>query len=240
MKPDKFPGSGSKLLVFFLFALAGLLVCAPCNAALPPGVVPITSEPSHKVLFENHLVRTIEARISKGKRSLFHEHRFDGFYVFFKTDGFVTEPYNGKPVSPNLQPGAVTFIPADKPYIHRVGALGGEDAHVSVVELLTPAKEAGTEIEVRFPPFALSLENPRGRIYRLKLGPGESTDVFTRPAGTAIFAITPGQLTEKPAGKSARTWAMTPGGFRWTDASEELTIRNAGQTPVELVEIEVF
>jgi quercetin dioxygenase-like cupin family protein len=232
--------SGSLLSVAFIMTLSGLLAPSLCHAELPAGVVPITSEPSHHVRLENGKVRIIEALIPKGEKSLFHEHRFDGFFVFFKADGFVNEPYEGKPMSPSLQTGAVQFIPANKPYIHRVGASENHDVHVSVVELLTPANEVAKETEQRFPPFEVSLENSRGRIYRLKLGPGESTDVFARPANTAIFAITSGQVTEKLEGKPAGKWELAPGKFRWTDSSEELTIKNDGQIPVELVEIEVF
>jgi len=32
------------------------------------------------------------------------------------------------------------------------------------------------------PSFKVALQNPRGRVYRLKPGPGEATGVFTCPA----------------------------------------------------------
>jgi quercetin dioxygenase-like cupin family protein len=215
-------------------------VCLSAVAELPAGVVPITSEPDHKVRFENGKVRIIEAHVPEGKKTLFHEHRYDGFFVFFKADGFVNEPYKGTPISPNLPAGAVQFIPANKPYIHRVGASGDQEVYVSVVELLSPARSTKKEADERFPPFVILMENSRGRMYRLRLNPGESSDKFTRPAGTAMFAITSGKITEKPHGKPTMTWDLAPGKFRWTDSGEELTLKNEGQTPVELVEIEVF
>ncbi|MDH3280437.1 MAG: hypothetical protein OEQ18_04835 [Gammaproteobacteria bacterium] len=240
MRTDKYSRSGNRPFVAFFLVLSGLLASSLCHAELPAGVVPITSEPNHKVRFENDKVRMIEARVPKGKKSLFHEHRFDGFFVFFKGEGLINEPYEGKLMSPNLKTGAVQFIPANKPYIHRVGASESQEVHVSVVELLTPAKDVTQAAEGRFPPFEVSLENSRGRIYRLKLSPGESIDVFTRPASTAIFAITSGQITEQYEGRPAKTWSLEPGKFRWTDSREDLTILNDGKIPVELVEIEVF
>lgn len=224
----------------FVAALCLNAMCLSAFGELPAGAVPITSEPNHKVTFENGEVRVIEAHIPEGKKTLFHEHRYDGFFVFFRADGFVNEPYEGSPVSPNLPTGAVQFIPASKPYIHRVGAAGTQEVYVSVVELLTPARSTAKEAEERFPPFEILLENSRGRMYRLRLKPGESIDEFTRPAGTAIFAITSGQVTEKSRGKPTRTWDLAPGKFRWTDSREQLTLKNEGQTLVELVEIEVF
>lgn len=234
MRSSKYIRSGN------LYFIALFLASSFCLAELPAGVVPITSEPNHKVRFENDKIRIVEARLPKGKKTLFHEHRFDGFYVFFKAEGFVNEPYEAKTISPDLQMGSVEFIPADKPYIHRVGASGSQDVHVTVVELLTPVNAVAKETELRFPPFEVSLENSRGRIYRLSLSPGESTELFTRPAGTVIFAITSGQIIEQSDVKATRRWELAPGRFRWIDSSEDLRIKNDGQMPVELVEIELF
>lgn len=220
---------------------ASFLLSSTCLAQLPAGVVPITSEPNHQVKFENGRVRMIEAALPNGKTSLFHEHQYDGFFVFFRSKGFVNEPFQGKRVVTDLQAGAVLFVPAENgPYIHRVSAGNDEPALVSVLELRTRTAGNTNASELRFPPFETALENPRGRIYRLKLKPGESSDVFTRPAGTAIFAISSGRISEQSAGKPTRMWDMEPGYFKWVDAKEELTIRNEGQVPVELVEIEVF
>jgi len=223
-----------------IFSVVGLTYASSCHAQLPDGVVPITSEPNHKVKFDNSQVRMVEASLPKGKTSLFHEHQYDGFYVFFRSKGFTSEPFHGKPVVTELPVGTVLFISADKgPYIHRVRAGRDEPALVSVIEL-KERKPISTASDSRFPPFEISLENARGRAYRLKLNPGESSDVFTRPAGTGIFAISSGRIGEKPEGKPARMWDIEPGHFRWADAKEELTIKNEGKVPVELVEIEVF
>jgi mannose-6-phosphate isomerase-like protein (cupin superfamily) len=224
-----------------VFSFVGLSFSLPCLAQLPAGVVPITSEPNHKVKFDNGRVRMIEAALPQGKTSLFHEHQYDGFFVFFRSKGFASEPLQGKPVVTNLPAGTVLFIPAENgPYIHRVSAGSDEPALVSVLELMARTAGSTTASELRFPPFEIALENSRGRVYRLKLNPGKSSDVFTRPAGTAVFAISSGRISEKPEGKPIRMWDIEPGYFRWVDAKEELTIKNEGQVPVELVEIEVF
>jgi len=224
-----------------LFSIAGLSFSSPCFAQLPDNVVPITSEPNHTVKFDNGRVRMIEAALPKGKTSLFHEHRYDGFYVFFRSKGFTSEPFHGKPVVTELPAGTVLFLPADKgPYIHRVSAGRDAPALVSVIELMARTPGSSTASESRFPPFEIALENARGRAYRLKLNPGESSDVFTRPAGTGIFAISSGRISEKREGMPIKMFEIEPGQFRWVDAKEELTIKNDGKVPVELVEIEVF
>ncbi len=92
----------------------------------------------------------------------------------------------------------------------------------------------------RFPPFEVVIDNPRGGLYRLKLGPSEAIDPFERPAATAILAISSGRISEQSAGRPDRLWDFEPGSFRWIEASEELAVRNEGSVPIELVEIEVF
>lgn len=231
-------------------ALAATLVScclgflAPLSVtALPPeGVIPITSEPEHKVRFDNGKVRMIEVVLPKGKATLFHEHLYDAFFIFFRAAEITSEPYKGKPVATTTPVGAVHFTSTTNgSYSHRVIATGKETVHVVAAELLIPAAaKSANAAQDRFPPFEVALDNSRGRIYRLKLNPGESVDVFTRPAGTAIFAITTGRISEKPEGKPVKLWDFEPGHFRYVETGEELTMKNESPATVELVEIEIF
>jgi hypothetical protein len=88
--------------------------------------------------------------------------------------------------------------------------------------------------------FKVVLENSRGRAYGMVLKAGESTGFFSRPANTGIFAVSGGRISETAEGKSARLWDSEPGDFRWSDASEKLTITNGSTSDVEFVEIEIF
>ncbi len=229
---------GAMLVSCFL----GFLAPLPGIAQTTGGVVPITSEPEHKIRFDNGKVRLVEVVLPRGKSSLFHEHRADAFFVFFRTAEITSEPFGGKPVATTTPAGSVQFrSTADGPYVRRVIASGEETVHVSALELLAPAApDPSSALQDRFPPFEIAMENSSGRIYRLKLGPGESTEAFTRPAGTAIFAISSGRVSEKPEGKPERLWDFEPGHFRWVETGEELSLRNESAIPIEWVEIEVF
>jgi hypothetical protein len=223
-----------------VFCCVGFLAPMSSVAQPPDGVVPITSEPDHKIRFDNGRVRMIEAVFPKGKASLYHEHRFDAFFVFFRTADVTDQPFGEKSAASRIRAGSVFFKSTEKgPYSHRVIAAGDETVHVIATELMAPAGSASAS-ESRFPPFEVALENPRGRVYRLKLNPGESAEVFTRPAGTAIFAISSGRISEKPEGEPARLWDFEPGRFRWVETREELSLKNESPAPIELVEIEVF
>jgi hypothetical protein len=221
----------------------GFLAPMASMAAPPDGVLPITAEPDHKIRLDNGKVRVIEVVLPKGKATLFHEHLYDAFFVFFRNSEITSEPFRGKPVATKTPVGSVSFTStATGPYAHRVIASGDETVHVIATELLTPPTAAGatSASESRFPPFEVALENSRGRLYRLKLNPGDSAEGFTRPAGTAVFAVSSGRISEKPEGKPARLWDFEPGHFRWVEASEELSLKNESAAPIELVEIEVY
>lgn len=233
---------GHRLGAIAAFCFLVLLASFPGIAQTPEGAVSITSEPEHKIRFDNGQVRLVEVVLPQGKASLFHEHGADAFFVFFRTAEITSEPFGGKPVATTTPAGSVHFTStADGPYVHRVIATGEETVHVVALELLAPAAPGpASASQDRFPPFEVALENSRGRIYRLKLGPGDSTETFTRPAGTAIFAVSSGRISEKPEGKPARLWDFEPGHFRWIETGEVLSLQNESSAPIEWVEIEVF
>jgi hypothetical protein len=83
-------------------------------------------------------------------------------------------------------------------------------------------------------------DNERGRAYSVKLNPGESTETFTRPANTAIFAISGGQISEQAKGKAPTQWKFDSGNFRWSETAEQLSVKNDSSNRVELVEIEIY
>jgi len=230
------------------FVMVFISLCLIYSAKISAGststdrVVPFVTEPDHKAILENNKVRFVELVVPKGKTTLFHEHRHDVFVVFYGDCTVMNEPYGGKAPAAKVTAGSVFFNSVEKgPYIHRVVAAGEKTIHNMTLELLSSPKQASEHSEEsRFPPYQLVLENSRGRVYRLKLNPGESTDTFTRPVGTAVFAISSGRISEKPEGKQARLWDFKPGYVKWTDTSEELSIKNESQIPIELVEIEVL
>jgi mannose-6-phosphate isomerase-like protein (cupin superfamily) len=224
------------------FCCLGLFAPTYGGAQPPDGVVPITSEPDHKIRFDNGIVRMIEVVLPQGRTTLFHEHLYDYFHVFFQTAEVTSEPLKGKAVPTTIPAGGVHFTSTSNgPYAHRVIASGKDTVHVIATELLTPAGSgAASGSQDRFPPFEVALENSRGRAYRLKLNPGEATEPFIRPAGTAIFAISSGRISENPDGKPTRLWDFEPGHFRYVEKGESVTVTNESPIPVELIEIDVY
>jgi len=230
------------LVATLLFCSSWLLAPINAGAQTPSGPVPITAEPDHKIRFDNGRVRMYEVVLSKGKATLVHEHRADSFNVFPRTAEFTNEPQGGKPVVLQIPAGTVRFASTAKgPFSHRVIATGDMTFHVIAMELLTPPSSSVASATQRAsPPFKVELENQRGRVHRISLSPGESTETFTRPTASALFATSTGRISENPDGRPMRLWDFEPGHFRWFDGTESVSLKNEGTTPIELVEIEVF
>jgi len=240
MLNTKRPSYWRQLVAILCFLGAFAPVCSV--AQTPDGVVPITSEPNHKIRFDNGRVRMYEVILPTGKATLFHEHRADSFSITVSNSEITIEPRGGTPVVRKREAGFVGFNSTAKgPYSHRVIASGETTFHVVAMELMSPTPEGPVTVNQRATsPFKVALENSRGRVYRITLNPGESTGTFTRTAGSGILAISAGRISEGVEGSSTRLWDFEPGHFRWFDASEQLSIKNESATPIDLVEIELF
>jgi hypothetical protein len=205
--------------------------------------VPVSTEPSHHVRFDNGRVRVYDVRVPLGKWTEFHEHSWDNFFVFMIPTTQAYEFSDGRHGTREVKAGDVGFSStAAGPYTHRVSAQGVLPLHVVDIEILNNAQLGSGAAGPKRPEGSLKmvLENPRGRAYDIVLKPGQSTAVFTRPANTGIFAVSGGRVSETAGGKAARLWDSEPGDFRWNDNPEKLTIKNESTRDEEFVEIELF
>jgi hypothetical protein len=187
----------SLVAILLYFSLGGL-VPASSVAQTPDGVVSITAEPEHKIRFDNGQVRMYEVVLPKGKSTLVHEHRAGSFSVIFHNTEITNEPHGGKPVVFKRPAGFVGFASTAKGlYSHRVIASGETTFHVIAMELLSPTPAGSATISQRpGSAFKVVLENPRGRAYRIPLALGETTEAFTQTAGSALFGISGGRISE--------------------------------------------
>lgn len=232
----------SLICLVALFCALGIVVSPGGLAQTSVGVIPVTSEPSHKIRFDNGKVRVYEVILPKGKGTLPHQHRADNFAVILSNSEITNAPLAGKPVTHKVRAGGVGFASTAKgPYSHRVVASGDSPFHVALLELLSPKPDGAAGANQKpNPPFKVVRENSRGRVYSIALAPGESTGPFERPGSTAVFAISSGRVAEETDGKPDRLWDLEPGRFKWVGTAERLSLKNVGARPVRLVEIEVF
>lgn len=234
MKPSLVIG----MLLTFALALPGQMLAQGSDV-----IVPVYNESHHRVRFDNGIVRVYEVNLKKGESTLFHEHAADNFAVRISTTSIVEQRLGEQSNMRPSKAGTVALASTAKgPYTHRLGCI--DDASYRVVDVEINSKSRlGPDVETPKRPektFAVVSETSRGRVYRMILKAGETTEVFTRPANTAIVALSGGRITEVTEGKPPRYWDSEPGNFRWAGTSDRLTIKNEGVIDLDVIEIEIF
>jgi hypothetical protein len=174
--------------------------------------VPVDQEPHHKVVLTNDFVRVIDATFPAGYVTLNHRHDIDNVAVTISTGRDDAESAN--------RVGRAGFSKGG--YSHSVTNSGPGVMRFIDVEILKSDRPASPAMQL--PNHTLELENDRVRIYRVKLGAGESLASHTHNAGWLEVTVSGG------AG---------PGAYLWRAASVAGPLKvPAGVAPLEIVEIE--
>ena len=182
--------------------LLGIAVTPLTLAEATEKVVEVQEESHHRVVFENSLVRILEANIPAGSLTLFHRHRRDNIAVGL-TDAKVANQHQGESL-PSAVPrtaGAVYFSTGDKSaYVHRIVNTGATAYRVVDVELIAPP-------DARAAPLALStpvaIDNDRVRAYSVTVAPGQSSAPLSLGHGVLVVLERAAQWTVSFASKCA-------------------------------------
>jgi mannose-6-phosphate isomerase-like protein (cupin superfamily) len=123
----------------------------------------------------------------------------------------------------------------ENPVTHRLENTGTGLFRAMVVINETPGDEE-TTVEAAGFTGEPELTNRWYRAYRIRLAPGEKTTTHRHRAPVAIFQATAG----KGQGIGPMNWDFTePGQWAFYDANVEHEVRNTGDGPLELIEVEV-
>jgi hypothetical protein len=180
--------------------------------AQEPAAIPVDQEPHHKVVFKNDFVRVIDATFPPGYVTLNHTHDIDNVAVTISTGR------EGADQAARI--GRAGFSKGG--YAHRVTNSGPGIMRFIAVEILKTDRPSSQAVQL--PNHTLELENDRVRIYRLKLGSGDTLASHTHAAGWLEVTVAGG------AG---------PGTHLWHGAGEPVALKaSAGAAPLEIVEIE--
>jgi len=229
----------SKALLAALLLLFGGQTLADDRA--DSEVVPVTQEPRHRLALEDEHLRLFDVRIPPGDITLYHNHQLDSIYIPISGfENLVNQELGkaGKPLT--IKPGSVAFAEHAKvPFTHRVINQGGEAFHVVDIELVAPSKEssAGGVLPLG---HQLVLENPRVRISRIVLEPGQFVAGHSMPALQGVTIVLTGTRMRIRGDTGAnRLYGVVPGQFfiRAELASRE--IDNEGDDRLELVTVEL-
>lgn len=103
-------------------------LCFAQGAAAPASVVPITKEPSHRLVFENEYVRVFKVEVAPHAETLYHKHDVDYVFVTLGDSDVESVRVGEPPVRLQLKDGETRFTKggfahkavnnSDKPFVN--------------------------------------------------------------------------------------------------------------------------
>lgn len=248
---------------------AGAQQAAPQPASAAPYEPPIVlthEEPHHRQVFQYGPTRILDLRIPPNDVTWFHTHEWPVLYVSFSNSqtrmetlgqdnqaaprggagagarGGPAPRAGGAPAGARGGPGqpagpraTSTTSYFERPVTHRLANIGTNLVRAMVVINETAGDDTTSEQAARFEGTP-ELTNKWFRSYRRTLQPGESSPAHGHGAPVAIIQATAGKgLAEGPL----KFELNETGQWAFFDAGVPHTLRNVGDTPLELLEIEV-
>ncbi len=214
-------------------ALGLLCAAAPLLAQT---IVPVEQEPAHTVVFENALVRVIDAALPVGHATLYHTHSRDNVPVAVAGGRVVTTVLGRASVESAVKTGQVSFAAGG--YTHEVRNAGPTPLHFIDVELLTSAPAAASSSPApATAPLAghvLELSNARVAVHRVIVAPGRRLESH-KHAGAVLEVLVRGDAVAHGAGIGA---PVAVGAFEWHSDGALKAVRNTGRVAYEVVEVE--
>ncbi|MBP6107917.1 MAG: cupin domain-containing protein [Steroidobacteraceae bacterium] len=196
----------------------------------------IEQEPAHRLVLQNRHVRVFEVWLPPGEESLWHVHRHDGISVRLADATIADQPEDGPEETLRLRRGAVAYGATPTERTHLVRNVGETTFHNIYIELLTDP-EVGKDDEPASARRA-EFENNRVRALRRILAPGESTDMHTHISSGVAVLVTAGRLEISSPERVARTSDVNAGAVQWIDSGTTHSLKNIGDAPVEIVDVE--
>ncbi|MGH7486277.1 MAG: hypothetical protein ACRD3J_20625 [Thermoanaerobaculia bacterium] len=212
-----------------------VLLAVVTIAAAPPAV-PLVKEPMHHMKFENEYVRVFDVLVPPHGETLFHDHTHDYAFVPIGASKFRSEKADGTSIELDLKSGEARFTSA--PLIHRAVNLADTPFRNITVEIL---KSAGSPPETAMPSMpghSVILDNARVRIDRQILDPGQSTGLHTHTLMSLGICVSPARVEYSTPGQKTETADLQAGQFNWHSGTRTHSLKNAGKTRFEAIEIE--
>jgi quercetin dioxygenase-like cupin family protein len=219
------------------FCLCCLVLCAAQTAAEP--AVPVEQEPAHRLVLQNESIRVFEVWLAPGDDSLWHVHRHDGISVRLADATVEDQPQVGPAETFHLRRGAVAYGATPTARTHRVRNRGTTAFHNMYVELLADPDMGRDRPLVAASDRPAEFENDRVRALRRILAPGESTAMHTHASSGVAVAVTVGRLEISYPDRDARARDVKTGSVQWIDPGTTHSLRNVGDAPIEIVDIEL-
>ena len=224
----------ARLIKAGVFLISGILLMV--EPALSEEWIPVYEEPRHRPVFDNDHAMILNVYIPPGDVSLYHEHRTDLLYVTISGTTVWAQPLGGEKRKADVKTGDLRFSSDNHglPHVHRVGNIGISPFHVVGVGIKDEI--SGTDDPIAGDTGAMTLDQvkPHASVYRIRLGPGEKSGAHTHNLPFAAVNLTSGKLMAENG--EAKT--VTAGDYHWYGAGLSHHYENAGDEPVEIIEIQ--
>jgi quercetin dioxygenase-like cupin family protein len=184
------------------------------------------------------LVRVLEVRVPPGDTALWHVHadRHVGV-VIEAARGWAQVPGTASTEDVRKVGDIIENWKSTLPYTHRVGNADTVAFRYVIGQLL-----GASGIDASTLPASTTLrlesENARARVYRVILGPGQSTGFHDHAQPGLTIQVTPGTLRIEGAPPQATSAGTGAGAWWWRHAGQGHALRNTGATTIQLVEID--
>jgi quercetin dioxygenase-like cupin family protein len=217
--------------------LCGTLAAWGAETATP-SAVPIEQEPAHRLVLQNEYVRVFEVWLPPGETTLWHVHLHDGVSVRLTDATIEDQPMVGEAKSIRLHRGEVSYGATPMALTHQVRNVGETPFHNVYIELLTPHEVSADHANAPPDPRVI-FENDRVRALRRVLAPGESTTMHMHASMGVGVPVTAGRLEISTPEGAARTVELKVGAVQWIEPGTTHRLKNIGDAPVEIVDVEL-
>lgn len=194
----------------------------------------------HRLKFENEAVRVFDVLVPVGKATEYHTHLYDGVSVRVSDAQIVDEVVGGEKTPFVIKYGEATFGVRPSPMTHRVVNSGKSGFRNIFIEIL-PSRDAatGTAFPILSDGHVILIDNPRVRINRLLLKPGESSKLHTHQMPGLGIVLYDSKIEISTQNGSPRILEPKAGDFVWQNAGTTHIITNKGMTVFEAIDIEI-
>jgi quercetin dioxygenase-like cupin family protein len=219
--------------------LSSLLYTLVAAVALAQPPVPIDKEPMHRLKFANEYIRVFDVLIPAGKSSLFHTHIFDGVGVRVSNADMAEEFADGSRKTFSARWGEASFGSGPE-FAHRVINTGKTDFQNIYVELLPQKKSPHTgNLPLLSEGHIILIDNPRVRVNRLVLKPGESSKPHTHSLNGLGIILYESKIEITVPDGSRRIMEPKAGDFIWQTGGTAHVIKNIGKSVFEAIDVEI-
>jgi len=221
-------------------ALASVLA-VPCFAEEvgKPTIVPVKRAPFHMFTFQDENMLLVNVMLPAGFSTGYHSHNQDQIFVITAGAKVKNQVLGKDPIEREFKLGDIVFVHyAKTPLAHQLTNLEKDNAMRLLALEIVYSEPGRYTVSTRDAKYEVAVDNDRVRAWRLKLNPGESAPVIQQKAPGARIVVTGGTVAEKRPGKPDHPMMLRNGDFMTTEA-EERGVENIGNSPVEIVEIEL-